>query len=140
MNLNSIIARNRAATFLTAKADAEQFFGPHLQRWLDLEVKEGNLSNHEAQQEFLPTEVTATGIEFESGMSEETWNYGGYELHYGNTVTIPFEFFDDPKPFEEALEQKLKAREDEKSALTAKAKKDQIRRLETQLAKARAEL
>lgn len=140
MNLNSTIARNRAVTFLTAKADAEQFLGPHLQRWLDLEVKEGNLSNHQAQQEFLPTDVSVTGIEFESGMSEETWNYGGHELHYGNTITIPFEFFDDPKPFEEALEQRLKAREDAKTALTAKGKKEQIRRLEAQLAKARAEL
>lgn len=140
MNLESIIARDRAATLVAAQADAEQYFAPHLERWLDLEVKEGKLSNHEAGQQFFITEVSDDGITFESGMSEETWQYGGQELHYGNTITIPFEFFDDPKPFEEAVDQRIREREQRQAALTEKQKLEQVRRLEAQLAKARAEL
>lgn len=138
--INSNIAKARAEEAIKATQEAEAFFAPHLAKWLDLEVKEGNLTNHEAGEDFRICEMNDHWVEFESGMSEETWQYGGHELHYGNSLQIPWDFFDDHAPFEKASQDRIDEKLNAAKRRAKESKKQKVNRLRAELARAESEL
>lgn len=120
----------------------EEATQPFVREWVELAVKKQHLTPEEAGRDFHLDDLTTddTGLIFESEDWEETWQYGGYEKHYGRSITIPFDFFDNPQPYRDAAEKELQDRIAFKNRFEARDKQQRVKDLERQLAKARKEL
>lgn len=126
---------------LGAKRIFEEKTEPFVEEWAQLRVKHLDLLPSEASRDFHFVDLTTDdkGLIFESEDWEETWQYGGYEKHYGRTITIPFDFFDNPQPYRDEAEELVRQREQHKIDQIQRDKANRIKDLERQLAKARKE-
>lgn len=130
-------AKDLANELTNAKRRANTFFYTRIQQWLKIQVRLNNFSKTDASRDFEFDEITDTTIDFTSEDWEETWSYGGHENHYGRTIQIPFDFFDDETPYlkkaddyESEIERLQKVRE-------KRIKKEHVKKLEAQLEAAR---
>lgn len=132
---NSDTARNLVQSFEAAKQNLETFFAPFVQEWLQVKYAEGKLTKEEIENDFHFDSASdhAQEVYFASEDWEETWQYGGYEKHYGREIAIPFEFFDDPAKYNEKAQALKKLRELEKEAASLAAKQANVARLQRQL-------
>lgn len=136
--------RDLAHGMLAAKRIFDEATAPFVKDWLELAVKKQHLTPQEAARHFQFDDfgyLKASGdcLIFESEDWEETWQYGGYEKHYGRSITIPLEFFDDPEPFRVEADREVEARLAFKNRRETRDKQQRIKDLEAQLAKARKE-
>lgn len=138
--MSANFAVSLATRFFKLNDEVTEFFAPHLEEWLALEVIKERLTYKDANRDFYLSGITSdqTCLEFESTDWEESWQYGGYEKHYGKTLTIPLDFFSDPAPWRKAAEKIAKELLDRKAFVQAQTQKSQIALLEAQLAKAKA--
>lgn len=139
--MNSITdPREIIAKFEQAKMNLEEFFNPHVDAWLEIQVTLGKLTKDEAGQTFSYDCTDPEGIWFASEDWEETWQYGGYERHCGREIAIPFEFFDDMQTFQDAAKAK-KAAIDRINAEKEKLRRQKdLQDAEAQLERAQAAL
>ena len=121
-----------------------QFTDSHVKEWAQLQVKHNRLDPADTEREFMFDGFTSQQAEndalfFTSEDWEDTWAYGGAEHHYGETLCIPLDFFDNPEGYRAAAELVASSREAREAYNKAESKKARIALLEIQLANARAE-
>lgn len=139
--MNSITdPRERVAKFEQAKTEFEEFVTPYIDAWLEIEVSLGNLSKEDAAQTFSYDCTDPKGIWFASEDWEETWQYGGYEKHYGREVLVPFEFFEDMQTFQDEAKAKKAAIERINAAKEKSRRQQAVKEAEARLEYAKAEL
>lgn len=117
---------------------------PHVKEWLSLQTRLKNIEPVEASREFtfegFDNDESPTFVLFSSTDWDEYWAYGGHEKHYGQTISIPLDFFDNPQPYRDEADQYETYRETFIRQQAEKDKRSRVASLERQLAKARAEL
>lgn len=118
---------------------------PHIKEWLSLQVRLGKIDAVDANRggfEFcgFDNDDSPSAVLYESEDWEEYWAYGGYEKHYGQTLAIPLDFFDNPQPYRDEADQYEADRTTFIRQQAEKDKRNRVANLERQLAKARAEL
>lgn len=134
ITLNNIEkALELTSTFDALREKMETFFQPHIEAWIQTQVALNRMDKKDAEQEFVYSETTETSVIFESEDWEETWRYGGYEKHYGRSISIPLAFIDNPEQFlKDAKEtQASAARQQEIQRLASQ--QQEIQRLQRQL-------
>lgn len=139
---NSDKARNLVQSFEAAKQELDTFFEPFVKEWLQVQYAENKLTKEEIENDFHFDSASdnANEVYFASEDWEETWQYGGYEKHYGREIAIPFDFLDDPKKYNEKAQALKKLRELEKEAATLAARQAEVERLQKQLTLAQKRL
>lgn len=139
---NSIKARMLVQSFDAAKQELEEFYAPFVQDWLQIQYAENKLTKEEIENDFHfdSASENAHEVYFASEDWEETWQYGGYEKHYGREIAIPFEFFDNPVKYNEKAQALKKLRELEQEAARLAAQQENVKRLQRKLELAQAEL
>lgn len=116
----------------------------HVKEWLSLQTRLKNIEPVEANREFtfegFDNDESPTCVLFSSTDWDEYWAYGGHEKHYGQTISIPLDFFDNPQLYRDEADQYEADRETFTRQQAEKDKRSRVASLERQLAKARAEL
>lgn len=126
-------AKNLSTAYENLKQEMEEFFEPHVKAWVKVQVNENKLTQEEADRDFTYSEDVNNGICFASEDWEETWQYGGYEKHYGREIVIPFDFFDNPDLYVKKAELERKAAEAKRKAESLAYQQAEVARLQRQL-------
>lgn len=137
---NSDKAKNLALAYENIQKEMEGFFEPHIKAWLQVQVDENSLTKEEAEADFHYSGESWNGLAFESEDWEETWQYGGYEKHYGREISIPFEFFDNPEEYVAKAKAKKEAAVLQRRAEKLAHEQAKVARLQRQLELAQARL
>lgn len=143
--MSSKKAYELATQLFNLKEDAEEFFEPFLDLWKGIELKSTPyFRKQDAERHFTLTDIHAsqlgTKLIFDSEPWEETWSYGGHETHYGHTLSIPLEFFDNPEKYEEDAQDIVNSRISQAKQAELDLKRRAIEDLEAELAEAHRDL
>lgn len=117
-----------------------EFFEPHLNHWLDIQVKLDRIDEDQAERDFFFSRIDDKGITFESHDWEEDEGFARSRFRYGQETTIPLDFFENPAPYEQQASTHLEAIDTYHKANEQYQKQLRIANLQAALAKAKQEL
>lgn len=134
-------AKLHALTALSSIQTFESFVAPHVDKWLEIEIIHNRLEPEDILKKFTLTafDEKEEALTLQSEDEYVYLGYSEYEMRYGNSISIPLDFFDDPEKYLAEAQEAKATREKAEIQRQIAAKREMITRLERQLAKTKAE-
>lgn len=103
--MSKLQAKALAQAVIDANREADEFFAPHVEKWLDIQVKLDLLDEDLAERCFRPVSITDVSIRFDC----EPFEVHDYRSFWrdGTSITVPLDFFDNPEPYEQQVKDHL---------------------------------
>ncbi|MBC9706864.1 MAG: hypothetical protein H9W81_18400 [Enterococcus sp.] len=129
---NAANAKALMENFVSAETALKTAMAPHLQEWLELEVKLGNLTRQQIEQEFRFRGLSYNG-EF-AIYESDTWVDNYNEIEFGSETLFPLAFLTESESFYDKVAHQVRQKEEREREIQRKrVERDRIR-LERELA------